>query len=202
MVSLREKPVSSVRTERSGRLPQCAAASNPLMTMIFFSWLSQKTQQPFHILNGCSMARSGFNAVSPDLMLYVGDDYPQWTEGEARYLNLEKWRVPDLVGEVGDTTIATDLDEKKQLYAAIGIPEYWVVDVKASRVFAFRLDAFDRYQQIETSIALEGLPIDLLERSPNSMKANPMAKRRRVLRRRFQIWVKLTIFNLYRFPTQ
>jgi hypothetical protein len=46
-----------------------------------------------------------------------------------------------------------------------------VVDVKASRVFAFRLDASDRYQQIETSIALAGLPIALLDQTIAQLNA-------------------------------
>ncbi len=171
MVSLREKPPSSVRTARSSGLPQLTAAIQSLMSMILFVWLSQKTENPFHVLNGCPMERSGLEAASPDLVLYVGDDFPQWKEGESRYLSLEKWRVPDLVGEVGDTTIATDLDEKKQLYAAIGVPEYWVIDVKASRVLAFRLDEAKRYQQIDESIALEGLPIALLDRTLAGLKS-------------------------------
>jgi Uma2 family endonuclease len=47
--------------------------------------------------------------------------------GESRFIDLDRWRVPDLVAEVSDTTLASDLDEKKQLYVALGIPEYWVV---------------------------------------------------------------------------
>ncbi len=63
---------------------------------------------------------------------------------------MAEWRVPDLVGEVADTTLATDLDEKKHLYSALRVPEYWVVEVEGGRVLAFQL------QQ-------EGLPITLLE---------------------------------------
>lgn len=56
-----------------------------------------------------------------------------------RRVNLDKWRVPDLVAEISDTTLAIDLDEKKQLYLALGIPEYWIIDVKGRQVVAFRL---------------------------------------------------------------
>jgi Uma2 family endonuclease len=66
------------------------------------------------------------------------------------------------VGEVSDTTLASDLDEIKQLYAALGIPEYWVINVLGRQVLAFRL-VDGRYQQCDTSIALPGLPIALLE---------------------------------------
>ncbi|MBP0031090.1 MAG: Uma2 family endonuclease [Roseofilum sp. Guam] len=36
----------------------------------------------------------------------------------------------DLVGEISDTTLSSDLDQKKHLYASFCIPEYWVIDVK------------------------------------------------------------------------
>ncbi|MGL5063846.1 MAG: Uma2 family endonuclease [Microcoleus sp.] len=48
------------------------------------------------------------------------------------------------------------------MYAALGIPEYWVVDIKGERVLAFRLQENGKYQECEISDALEGLPIALL----------------------------------------
>ena len=105
------------------------------------------------------------SAGAPDLVLYLGDKYPRWQPGQPRRIDLSQWRAPDLVGEISDTTLASDLDEKKQLYAALGIPEYWVIDVRGSRVFAFRLQDDDKYQLTETSEALQGLPIELLERT-------------------------------------
>lgn len=141
------------------------ARFNALMGLIFFIWFSQKSQQPFDALNGCLMEKTGVQAASPDLVLYIGAGFPQWQAGESRYINLDQWRVPDLVGEVGDTTIATDLDEKKQLYAALSVPEYWVADVKGARVLAFRLQADGTYQQIEVSSALEGLAIALVSQT-------------------------------------
>lgn len=73
--------------------------------------------------------------------------------------------MPDLVGEVADTTLASDLDEKKQLYAALKIPEYWVTDVKGKRLLAFRLHSDGKYRQCQESVALEGLPISLIEQT-------------------------------------
>lgn len=104
-------------------------------------------------------------AASPDIVLYIGEEIPQGQEGEFRRIDLNQWRVPDLVGEVSDTTLATDLDEKKQLYSDLEIPEYWVIDVLGKRVLAFRLQPDKRYQQVAQSIALEGLPIALLEQT-------------------------------------
>ncbi len=71
----------------------------------------------------------------------------------------------DLVGEISDTTLALDLDEQKQLYARLGIPEYCVIDVKGLRLFAFGLTEEGIYKTIEVSQALPGLPISLLEQT-------------------------------------
>jgi Uma2 family endonuclease len=136
-----------------------------LLGFVFLLWFTLKAPQPFDSLSGCLLEKPGTVAASPDLVLYIGADFPQRQAGESRYLNLEQWRVPDLVGEVGDTTIATDLDEKKHLYASLGIPEYWVADVKGARVLAFHLDEQGQYQQIETSVTLAGLPIALLSQA-------------------------------------
>jgi Uma2 family endonuclease len=138
---------------------------NALMGFVFLIWFSLKSSQPFDSLSGCQLEKPGVAAAAPDLVLYIGTDFPQWRDGESRYIDLERWRVPDLVGEVGDTTIATDLDEKKHLYASLGIPEYWVADVKGARVLAFRLDQTGHYQQIEVSGALPGLPMALLSQT-------------------------------------
>ncbi len=139
------------------------ARFNNLFTMLFGFWFSRHPEQTFDSLGGCLMEKPNTAAASPDLVLYIGEGSPRWQEGERRYLNLNKWRVPDLVGEVGDTTLATDLDEKKQLYAALQIPEYWVVDIRGERVLTFRLQDDGKYYQCEYSVALAGLPIALLE---------------------------------------
>lgn len=114
---------------------------------------------------GCQMERKGLRAAAPDIVVYVGEDIPVWKAGESRFINLDKWRSPDLVGEIADTTLAIDLDEKKRLYANLGIAEYWVIDVLAARIFAFRLDETGVYQQCDTSQVLPNLAIALLEQA-------------------------------------
>lgn len=42
-----------------------------------------------------------------------------------------------LVAEIADTTLDADLGRKVALYAAAGVPEYWVVDVNGGRVVQF-----------------------------------------------------------------
>lgn len=103
------------------------------------------------------------HACAPDLVLYKGDKIPQWQPGEPRRIDLRRHRLPDLVGEIADTTLSLDLDEQKQLYASLGIAEYWVIDVKGKQIFAFSLTELGHYEAIDQSKVLADLPISLLE---------------------------------------
>ena len=134
-----------------------------LFAMLFFIWFDRFSEQTATYLGGCLIEKPKKQAASPDLVLYIGEGVPQWQEGEPRRIDLSKWRVPDLVGEIADPTLATDLDEKKQLYADLEIPEYWVIDILGKRVLGFRLDADGKYRQESEAISLLGLPISLLE---------------------------------------
>jgi Uma2 family endonuclease len=132
-----------------------------LFVMLLGLWYMAHPEQSAHSMGGCLLEKPGHQAAAPDLLLYVGEGAPRWQKGEPRRIDLNRWRVPDLVGEVADTTL--DLDEMKQLYAALGIPEYWVVDVRGRRVLIFRLQADGRYRQVRVSEVLAGLAADLLE---------------------------------------
>jgi Uma2 family endonuclease len=137
-----------------------------LLTMIITFWFAAQPDAPvFDCLGGCIVEKPNQKAGAPDQVLYIGGDSPRWQTGEPRRINLRQWPVPNLVCEVSDTTLATDLDEKKQLYAALEIPEYWVIDVDGYRVLAFRLGDDGRYRQCTVSGALDGLAIALLEQT-------------------------------------
>ncbi|QYU69486.1 Uma2 family endonuclease [Leptolyngbya sp. 15MV] len=71
-----------------------------------------------------SVRLSDHDAPEPDIVI---TDAP---EGEG-ILPLD---AAKLVIEVADSTLATDLGLKADLYAAAGVPEYWVVDVNEGRV--------------------------------------------------------------------
>lgn len=70
-----------------------------------------------------------------------------------------------LVVEVADESLADDLGEKKDLYAAAGLPEYWVCDVRAQAIHrfhdpaegAYRARAIVRYGEPLESATLPGL---------------------------------------------
>jgi Uma2 family endonuclease len=43
-----------------------------------------------------------------------------------------------MIAEIADTTLATDLTTKAELYATAGVPEYWVLDVAGRQLVVFR----------------------------------------------------------------
>ena len=136
-----------------------------LFAMILAFWAAKFPDIKLSTFGGCQMEKKGQRAVAPDIVVYVGDDTPTWKAGQSRFIDLEQWRSPDLVGEIADTTLAIDLDEKKRLYADLGIAEYWVIDVRAYRLFAFQLDESGVYKQCEVSQVLPNLAISLLEKT-------------------------------------
>jgi Uma2 family endonuclease len=133
-----------------------------LFTSLLFFWAIQRPEQMFTSLGRCLIEKPETQACAPDLVLYIGEDYPQCKPGEPDRINLTQWRVPNLVGEISDTTLADDLDQQKHLYEALGIPEYWVIDVRGQRVFAFQLQE-EKYKICTESLALNGLQISVLE---------------------------------------
>ncbi len=54
-----------------------------------------------------------------------------------------------LLIEVSDSSIATDLQEKADLYAESGVAEYWVVDVPASRIHVLTNSDGNHYRSIK-----------------------------------------------------
>lgn len=139
------------------------ATISDLLTMLFFIWSTQRPEKVFSSLGHCLLEKSPKKAATPDLVLYLGEDYPRWQRGELRRVDLHKWQAPNLVGEIFETILAADLDEKKEIYADLGISEYWVIDVQGQRVFVFQLQENGQYQECNESAVLKGLPISLLD---------------------------------------
>ena len=136
-----------------------------LMTMIFGFWVLVNPDVVLQSYGRCILELSDTHACGPDLVLYKGDNIPKWKLGEPRRIMFNHDRVPDLVGEISDTSLSIDLDEQKRLYASLGIAEYWVIDVKGKQIFAFELTEDKIYKTIEVSQVLTGLPIALIEQT-------------------------------------
>ncbi|MEO1144353.1 MAG: Uma2 family endonuclease [Cyanobacteria bacterium J06638_22] len=141
------------------------ASFSDLVTAIFFIWAFLHTDEGFQSYGRCLIEQPETQACAPDLVLYKGGNIPKWQSGEPRRIGTTRHRLPDLVGEIGDTTLSLDLDEQKQLYASLGIPEYWVIDVKGMRLFGFGLNESGSYRPIEVSQVLSGLSLLLVEQT-------------------------------------
>jgi Uma2 family endonuclease len=136
-----------------------------LMTMIFYIWKLLHPAERFDSMGRCLIECPDSHGCSPDLVLYKGGNRPIWKTGEPRRIDLTRHRLPDLVGEIADTSLRQDLAEQKKLYESLGISEYWVINVRASKIVAFQLDASGTYQPCPESGVLSGLPIALLEQT-------------------------------------
>lgn len=157
------------------------ASFSDLMTAIFFVWAFLHPDVALQSYGRCLLELPETHACAPDLVLYKGENIPKWKPGEPRRIRLNRdrealegrhrealegrHRIPDLVGEIADTSLSLDLDEQKQLYASLGIAEYWVIDVKGMRLFAFGLIETDAYETLQVSQVLTGLPIALVEQT-------------------------------------
>ncbi len=141
------------------------AAFSDLMTIIFGFWAFLHPDEVLQSYGRCLIEQPDTQACAPDLVLYRGENIPKWQSGEPRRIDLSRHRRPDLVGEIADTTLSVDLDEQKQLYASLGIAEYWVIDVKGMRLFAFGLTESGIYETIQVSQVLTDLPIILIEQT-------------------------------------
>ena len=82
------------------------ASISRLFAMLFAFWFTRFPDRTASDLGGCLIEKPKKQAASPDIVLYIGENAPHWKEGEPRRIDLTKWRVPDLVGEVADTTLS------------------------------------------------------------------------------------------------
>ncbi len=69
-----------------------------------------------------------------------------------------------LVIEVADSSLKFDRDVKVPLYARLGIPEVWLVDLEEGRVEIFAQPARDGYQQSHLAVRGERVTCDALAR--------------------------------------
>jgi Uma2 family endonuclease len=84
----------------------------------------------------------------PDLVWVVNADYSQARPTAGDVL---------LLVEVAESSLAYDLGEKADLYAASGVTEYWVVDCPNRRVIAHRDPGKSGYRSVRTYDAGEVL---------------------------------------------
>lgn len=115
-------------------------------------------------LNGndnCSYRKPGVREAQPDASFYIGNTAKTipWGSG---IVDLDNYPPPTLVIEVAKTSLFDDQGNKRSLYEALGVEEYWIVDVEQGKILAFAMDTTGSVR-INESQVLSGLDISLLE---------------------------------------
>lgn len=118
---------------------------------------------PFTALDNCSFRKAGQREFQPDLSYYLGERAKLIPSG-TNIVDLNRYGPPDLVIEIGKTTIVDDRTVKRTLYEETGIAEYWAVDVEQRVIYAFEM--IERgSRRIDQSQVLSGLRIATLEQA-------------------------------------
>ncbi len=134
---------------------------NDLFPSLFFQWFTRQGQS-FNAYRRCRLEKPDHQAACPDQVLYIDQPTVAWQRQTQPSLDLTQHRVPNLIVEVLDEVLISDLGKKK-LYGALGLQEYWVIDLSSLRATVQRLGPDDRYIPTEISTALPGLPAAVLE---------------------------------------
>jgi Uma2 family endonuclease len=116
---------------------------------------------PLNAHDGCSYRKPRMQEFQPDASYYVGDNVDAIPWG-TRVVDLNQYPIPDLVIEISDTSIADDKGEKRLQYEALGIPEYWIVDVQNLQIIPWAIAPDGSSRRIEVSQVLTGLPLTTL----------------------------------------
>jgi Uma2 family endonuclease len=111
-------------------------------------------------LTNASYRKTHFQEAQPDLSYYFGNQVMLIPEGNT-VVDLDSCAAPDLVIEVAATSLTDDIGLKRMLYEALGVKEYWVIDVENSRILAFEMIGRGS-QSITTSTVLPGLAMGVL----------------------------------------
>ena len=113
------------------------------------------------IKDTCSYRKVGQWEVQPDISCHIGDNAMAIPYGTG-IVNLDEYPPPDLVIEIANTSLADDQGKKRLLDEALGVKEYWIVDVKASQILAFKVENQGSFQ-IRESLVLPDLKLAILE---------------------------------------
>ncbi len=115
----------------------------------------------FNANDNCSYRKTGYQEAQPDLSYYLEETVDAIPYGTT-IINLDEFPPPTLVIEIANTSLADDQGEKRLLYEELGIKEYWIVNVKKSKIIAFKMENNGSYR-IRESQVLPNLKLSLLE---------------------------------------
>jgi Uma2 family endonuclease len=116
---------------------------------------------PFVGFTNSSFQQVEIRECQPDLAYYLGDDLQAMPRNN-QPIDTNTIGAPTLAIEIASTSLSDDLGNKRLLYERLGVREYWVVDVKTSKVIAFEVEN-QGSRQIQTSQVLSGLSMSVVE---------------------------------------
>ncbi|MBD2055241.1 Uma2 family endonuclease [Oculatella sp. FACHB-28] len=111
--------------------------------------------------DNCTYRKMGCEEAQPDVSFYLGAN-AEVVPWEATIIDLDVYPPPDLVVEVAYSSLADDKGEKRLLYEALGVREYWIIDVQNVQIIAFEVQNGGS-RRIAQSQVFSGLDIGLLE---------------------------------------
>jgi Uma2 family endonuclease len=121
-------------------------------------------------LDNCTYRRTSKQDCQPDVSYYLGKNAREIPNG-TNVINLDHYPTPDLVIEVAKTSIVDDRTAKRELYEALGVAEYWVLDVETAQVLAYEI--IERgSRRIDNSKVLPGLRVEILTQAISSTLSN------------------------------
>jgi Uma2 family endonuclease len=121
-----------VLTEKSVRSPE-----HRLLKRYLAAWLDGPDREVF--VEDPVVVPDRMSLPEPDIAVVPPGEYRHEHPGDAY-----------LIIEVAMTSLKTDLQVKPSLYAAMGVPDYWVVDVVSRRVHVHRDPTPDGYATLTT----------------------------------------------------
>lgn len=111
--------------------------------------------------DNCSYRKAGYSEVQPDASFYLGAN-AEVIPWDTTVIDLTIYPPPDLVIEVAVSSLSDDKGEKRLIYEALGVREYWIVDVKRNQILAFEVVPNGSHR-IKVSQVLPGLEMSVLE---------------------------------------
>lgn len=111
-------------------------------------------------LDTTTLRKTGVRDCQPDISYYLGDSAQAIPTGTG-IVNLDQYPAPNLVIEIAKSSLLDDLGVKRALYEALGVEEYWIVDVAKSQLFMYGMIE-QGSQRVEQSQVLPGLTVAVL----------------------------------------
>lgn len=111
--------------------------------------------------DNCTYRKTGCKEAQPDASFYIGEvaDAIPW---ETTIIDLDVYPPPTLAIEVAYASLADDKGEKRLLYEALGVSEYWIVDVQNVQIIAFQVENGGSRRIVQSQV-LPGLDLSLIE---------------------------------------